>query len=411
MPDQPVLPQETEARINELGSVDLAVAITASERDDAAAALTAARSALTERFPGMSAVVLYAHPSGTTTALPEQHGTPAVLSLPWSSAGMDASPGLNSAAADLIFTVSRRLRVKASALVGAEVVRNTPEWIDRLLAPVMDMDQDLVAPYYLRHPYAGAVTTGILYPLVRALYGRRLRYPLGAEVGCSPRLMERMLHHDGRPGRQAVELRLLVDAIAGGMQISQAVLGPRRTPTETGGLSSVLASALSLVFGEMERSAALWQKVRGSQAVTLLEAAGHSSPEPVSVDAKRMLDAFRLGQQNLGEVWGAILPPSTLVELKKLARQPDPTIRLPDRLWSHIVYDFSIAFHTRVMTSDHLIGALTPLYLGWYGAWYSEMGEVEVARLEDRLEQLCLHFEAEKPYLISRWRWPDRFNP
>ena len=20
-------------------------------------------------------------------------------------------------------------------------------------------------------------------------------------------------------------------------------------------------------------------------------------------------------------------------------------------------------------------------------------------------------FEADKPYLVSRWRWPDRFNP
>jgi hypothetical protein len=42
---------------------------------------------------------------------------------------------------------------------------------------------------------------------------------------------------------------------------------------------------------------------------------------------------------------------------------------------------------------------------------YAEMGDAGAVRLEDRLEQLCLQFEAEKPYLISRWRWPDRFNP
>jgi hypothetical protein len=30
---------------------------------------------------------------------------------------------------------------------------------------------------------------------------------------------------------------------------------------------------------------------------------------------------------------------------------------------------------------------------------------------EQRLERLCQTYEAQKPYLISRWRSPDRFNP
>ena len=33
------------------------------------------------------------------------------------------------------------------------------------------------------------------------------------------------------------------------------------------------------------------------------------------------------------------------------------------------------------------------------------------AKVEARVEQLCLRYETEKPYLISRWRWPDRFSP
>jgi hypothetical protein len=28
-----------------------------------------------------------------------------------------------------------------------------------------------------------------------------------------------------------------------------------------------------------------------------------------------------------------------------------------------------------------------------------------------RLESLSLAYEAGKSYLVSRWRWPDRFNP
>jgi hypothetical protein len=33
------------------------------------------------------------------------------------------------------------------------------------------------------------------------------------------------------------------------------------------------------------------------------------------------------------------------------------------------------------------------------------------AAAEQRLEQLARAYEDNKPYLVSRWRWPDRFNP
>jgi hypothetical protein len=52
---------------------------------------------------------------------------------------------------------------------------------------------------------------------------------------------------------------------------------------------------------------------------------------------------------------------------------------------------------------------MTPLYLGWVG---SRVLEVEgMATTGARQEQLERTFEQNKPYLVQRWRWPDRFNP
>ena len=36
---------------------------------------------------------------------------------------------------------------------------------------------------------------------------------------------------------------------------------------------------------------------------------------------------------------------------------------------------------------------------------------LDPAAADARLERVCAAFEAEKAYLIARWRWPDRFNP
>jgi hypothetical protein len=63
------------------------------------------------------------------------------------------------------------------------------------------------------------------------------------------------------------------------------------------------------------------------------------------------------------------------------------------------------------MNRDHLLAAFLPLYLGWLAGFALELGDPDPVNAERRIEALCLRFEAEKPYLIARWRWPDRFNP
>jgi hypothetical protein len=124
-----------------------------------------------------------------------------------------------------------------------------------------------------------------------------------------------------------------------------------------------------------------------------------------------MIESFRLGCESLYDLWGAVLTPATMVGLKRLARQPDTEFRLPDEVWVHIVYDFSLAYHLKTITRDHLLKALTPLYLGWVASFVHQMQAAGAAEVEARIEELCLQYEKDKPYLISRWRWPDRFSP
>jgi hypothetical protein len=51
------------------------------------------------------------------------------------------------------------------------------------------------------------------------------------------------------------------------------------------------------------------------------------------------------------------------------------------------------------------------LYLGWVASYAREMETADGAEIERRLERLAAAYEAGKAYLVSRWRWPDRFNP
>jgi hypothetical protein len=124
-----------------------------------------------------------------------------------------------------------------------------------------------------------------------------------------------------------------------------------------------------------------------------------------------MVESFRLGYRNLQEIWSAVLPPATLLELKRLTQLAPDNFRFPDALWVRFVYDFALAYRLRVMSRDHLAGAMTPVYLAWVASYALEVGTATPFAVEQRLERLGAACEAQKPYLVSRWRWPDRFNP
>jgi hypothetical protein len=82
---------------------------------------------------------------------------------------------------------------------------------------------------------------------------------------------------------------------------------------------------------------------------------------------------------------------------------------MPDGLWARIVFDFLIAYRLRTINRGHLLGALIPLYLAWVASHINITAAG--TNPERHIEAVAAAFEADKPYLVSRWRWPDRFNP
>jgi hypothetical protein len=165
------------------------------------------------------------------------------------------------------------------------------------------------------------------------------------------------------------------------------------------------------VFTEMERSASAWQRIRGSQQVPTFGSCGEPGAEPAPVDINPMIQSFRLGYQNLQGIWRMVLPPATLMDLKRLSLQTAESFQFGDALWARVVYDFALRWRMRIMDRDHLLRALTPLYLGWVASYVRSVRDASSKEAQDRIEKLCLAFESQKGYLISQWRWPDRFSP
>ncbi len=289
----------------------------------------------------------------------------------------------------------------------------TPEKLTLLIDPGIGGSFDLVMPLYASLAFDDLVNKSILYPLTRTLYGHRIQNPLATEFQMSSKLFPALAANVVRDSMQQGRLPWPATIAASkNLKICQAQLGVRRPSSADGiELSDALAQLTGPLFLDMEDNAALWQRIRGSHDVPIFGAASASTEPTDTVDVRHMVEAFHLGERNLRELWALILPPVTLLELKKLSRLSPDEFHMPDTLWARIVYDFSLAHRLRNIHRTHLFGALTPLYLGWVASYAVEINQSGIAAAQQRVEQLARAYESEKPYLLSRWRWPDRFHP
>jgi hypothetical protein len=310
-----------------------------------------------------------------------------------------------------LLDTAQRLEARACAVIDAGRPSAEPELIERLVAPVLSGGFDYVSPYYVRPVQEGAITRAIVYPMFRALFGQRLRQPAAAELACSARLASHYLEEDFwelEHAPVAIDLWLAVMAADGNFRIAEAVLSPRGAARGGSDLSTTLAQVVGALFGEVEHLADVWQRVRGSVEVPILGTLPAVAPEGPPLARKELLRSYRLGYRELREIWAVVLPPRTIIELRKLAEATADAFTFDDRLWATIIYDFALGYSVRVMPRDHLLRSLTPLYSGWLASFAREMQRASVVEVEARVEQLCGAFEAEKRHLISRWRWPER---
>jgi trehalose synthase len=303
-------------------------------------------------------------------------------------------------------------------LLGHDAGSLNPEAIPALVQAILVDGFDLAVPFYQAGRYEALVNTAVLHPLTRALYGAGVRYPLAADMAFSPRFCAHLAAATSAFDAMAQDESLLwpvTEAAVHGFRMVQ-VQGCRRHFAQPANVdvTQLLTHVLSELFADAERHAGQWQKSylpTPLRTVSAAMLADLPQDHGRSADAAGMYDSFRLAAGHLQDVWSRTLSPGTQLRLKRLVEMPADRFAMPDTLWVNIVYDFLVAYHARSVNRMHLAGALVPLYLGWAASYLSRMAELTDEQAEAQVAALAAAFESEKPYLMSRWRWPDRFAP
>src|SRR5713101_2693651 len=408
----------TEAQLQDIGAAEILVGIPSYNNADTVGHVVRAVSVgLAKHFPGRRAVLVNSD-GGSSDETPAIVARTAIDFQHFFIADQQSIlhriitpyhgiPGKGSAFRT-IFEIARRLKARACAVVDADLRSISPEWIELLLRPIMEEGYDYVAPYYLRHKYDGTITNSLAYPLTRALYGQRIRQPIGGEFGFSGALAAHYLDQhvwESEVARFGIDIWMTTEAIASGARVCQSFLGAKiHNPKDPAAdLSAMLMQVMGALFALMEQHECLWSRQEGSQPVPLFGFPYEVGVEPVHVNVERMASHYRQGLTDLEPIWRQILAPETLQALTATEGMLPHVFHIPDEVWAKTVYDCAVAFHRRVLNREHLIKAMTPLYLGRTASFVVETQGLTTREAEERVERLSEVFERFKPYLLDRW--------
>ena len=419
MSERVPLQPEVEARIVELGQVDILVGIPSyNNARTVGHVVQAVTAGCAKYFPGLRAVCVNSD-GGSSDGTQEvvraaDFASPATLLVAHRLLPVHkivtpyhGIPGKGSAIRT-ICAIAERLNARACAVVDSDLRSITPEWMELLLGPVVLQGFDYVAPLYLRHKYDGTITNSIVYPMTRALYGKEVRQPIGGDFGFSGRLAS---HYLSKPvwetnvARFGIDIWMTTTAIADGFGVAQAFLGAKIHDAKDPGadLAGMLIQVVASVFDLMQTYEKKWNEVQEAEAVPLFGFPHGVGLEPVSVHVGRMTGVFRQGCRDLPEVWERALSPSTLAAITALGEAPDEGFHFPDALWVRTIYEFALAYQRVRLAPDQLLRSLVPLYLGRTASFVLQVEESSAAEVEASIAGLADEFVRQKDFLREHW--------
>lgn len=307
-----------------------------------------------------------------------------------------------------VFEAADRLKVGACAVVDSDLRSITSDWVKYLLDPVLERGYQFVAPIYLRHKYDGTITNNIVYNLTRALYGKRVRQPIGGDFAFSRDVATFYTAQDvweTDVARFGIDIWMTTNAITQGFRICQSNLGGKTHDAKDPGqhLGPMFRQVIWTVFSLMEHYESYWKDIQGSEPVHTFEHEVYVEPEPVKVDLEGMIEHFKIGFRQFSSLWREIFHEECFEEIRRATRKSPRKFHLSTDAWIQIVYELAATFHAWKVNRNKLIDLVTPLYYARVASFVRQSWEMSSQEAEELVEEQAQRFEQHKDYLIKVW--------
>jgi glycosyltransferase involved in cell wall biosynthesis len=313
-----------------------------------------------------------------------------------------------------IFEIAEHLSAKATMVVDSDLRSITGDWVPHLLNPVLNHNYDFVAPIYTRYKYDGTITNNIVYNLTRALYGKRVRQPIGGDFAFSVRCARYYMDQDVWQtdiARFGIDIWMTTSAMVNDFRICQAQLGVKIHDAKdpAAHLAPMFRQVVHTLFSLMEQNEPYWRNIKGSEPTEIFGQDNGTEPETVNVNLNALCRTFKHGFEQFGVFWEQIFSPRSFAAIKAATKMPDEEMVFEIQTWVAILYELAATFHRWPAHRYKLLELATPLYNGRVASFINRTREMSSREAEAIVEEQAQAFEDHRDYLDKLW-WESGEN-
>jgi len=308
-----------------------------------------------------------------------------------------------------IFEIAERLQAKATMVVDSDLRSITGDWVHHLLDPVINHNYDFVAPIYTRYKYDGTITNNVVYNLTRALYGKRVRQPIGGDFAFSVKCARYYMDQDvwlTDIARFGIDIWMTTSAMVNDFRICQAHLGTKIHDAKdpAAHLAPMFRQVVHTLFVLMEQNEPYWRHVKGSEPTEIFGGDNGHEAEPIEVNRAALCRAFKNGFEQFGIFYEQIFSPESYAAIKNAVASQDCEVQFDISAWVSILYELAATFHRWPGHRYKLLELATPLYNGRVASFINRTWEMNSQEAEAVVEEQAQAFEDRRGLLDQLWR-------
>jgi glycosyltransferase involved in cell wall biosynthesis len=403
------LDADAQRSLSKIGHADIVIGIPSYNSESTIShVITQCAEGLRHYFAGFRSAILISDGGSTdgTLRIAERIRMPQAVSL--ISCNYQGVPGKGSAV-KAILEAAVTLDARSLAMVDSDLRSITPSWVKLLVQPTLGRAA-LVTPRYDRDKYDGTITNQICYPLVRALYGKRIRQPIGGDFGLSTKLAENLIEsplwETPYVPRFGIDIFVTSSALANGFVVEEADLGVKIHESKDPGLqlASMFREVSGSTFACMQRYEKSWKEIRRSSPVPLhRNEIVRTAPPRVHVDIDRLTKESKT-LYSKSEQFRSALSSDLRRELDSGILAAPHGLDVPTNSWTRTVYEVSALFKTtEESTRDWVLDGFRAVWSARIATFVRCTTLMSNEETERKVEEDAAHFEETKSELARSY--------
>lgn len=309
-----------------------------------------------------------------------------------------------------IFEIARAIGARVCIVLEADLVTLTPEWIPKLVMPILSGEYEYVVPAYARPLVESAINDLLAYPLTRLLYNVDVRQPMAGDLAVSGRVASKLYERDvweTDVARHGIDVWITTLAINENIPMCQAPLGPKiEHKRETAvAFDPGFVQVVGTLFRMLEIYRKRWMETRPLRIVPFCgeQVIPQEQRLPSDLTVEKLTEAFQTGARRYRRFWRTILVPTNFDAVIELFNKPRGATRFSAGLWARVVFDFAVVYNQGESDPDKVAAALLPLYYARLATLLRETN-AKIEAVEQAVQAQARVFEEQKPYLVYRWQ-------